>query len=376
MKDINISTILAEKRREKGETQDQIAAYIGVSKASVSKWETGQSYPDITFLPHLASYFNISIDALMGYTPQMTKEDIKNLYNRLSNDFSNRPFLEVWVECQEVIKKYYACFPLLMQMAVLLCNHWMLAEDPAVRQSVLDMAISLCERIQSESDDVWLSKEAASLTATCYLMMGQPQKVLAVLGETIRPQPNDDLGIAQAYLMLGNLEQATRVLQITIYQHLLTLIGASTSLLQLQNDQFDEILHRVMTVAEVFEVERLHPNSMAITYLTAAHGYCMKKDFEKAMDFIEKYTKLCTTHFFPFALHGDHFFDELDSWFKEFDLGAGAPRNEAVIKESMIQSLTANPAFDTLKDQPRYQRMVETLKFNLEGQHDAKHKKS
>jgi transcriptional regulator with XRE-family HTH domain len=42
MKDINISTILAEKRREKGETQDQIAAYIGVSKASVSKWETGQ----------------------------------------------------------------------------------------------------------------------------------------------------------------------------------------------------------------------------------------------------------------------------------------------------------------------------------------------
>jgi transcriptional regulator with XRE-family HTH domain len=372
MKDINIATILAEKRREKGETQDQIAAYIGVSKASVSKWETGQSYPDITFLPQLASYFNISIDALMGYTPQMTKEDIQALYNRLSSDFSTRPFLEVWEDCQEVIKKYYACFPLLMQMAVLLCNHWMLAEDPALRQSVLEMAIGLCERIQSESEDVRLSKEAASLTATCYLMMGQPQKVLAVLGETIRPFTNDDLGIAQAYFMLGNLEQANRVLQITIYQHLLTLIGASTSLLQLQNDQFDEILYRIMTVAEVFELERLHPNSMAITYLTAAHGYCIRKDLEKAMDMIERYTKLCTMHFFPFALHGDRFFNELDHWFKEFDLGAGAPRNEAVIKESMVQSLTANPAFDSLKDQPRFKRIVEALKFSLEGYRDDK----
>ncbi|WP_419762087.1 helix-turn-helix domain-containing protein, partial [Bacillus mobilis] len=39
--------------------------YNGITKASVSKWETGQSYPDITFLPLLASYFNISIDELI-----------------------------------------------------------------------------------------------------------------------------------------------------------------------------------------------------------------------------------------------------------------------------------------------------------------------
>ncbi len=60
IKDINISKIIANHRREKGLTQDQLAAYMGVSKASVSKWETGQSYPDITFLPQLATYFNIA----------------------------------------------------------------------------------------------------------------------------------------------------------------------------------------------------------------------------------------------------------------------------------------------------------------------------
>lgn len=79
MNEINLSSILVAKRREKGLTQEAVAAFIGVSKASVSKWETGQSYPDITFLPRLAAYFNISIDDLMGYSPQMEQSDIVNL---------------------------------------------------------------------------------------------------------------------------------------------------------------------------------------------------------------------------------------------------------------------------------------------------------
>ena len=76
MKEINIAKVLVTKRKEKGITQDELANYIGVSKAAVSKWETGQSYPDVTFLPQLAAYFNISIDELIDYKPQMTKEDI------------------------------------------------------------------------------------------------------------------------------------------------------------------------------------------------------------------------------------------------------------------------------------------------------------
>lgn len=78
MKEINISAILVSKRKEKGITQDELAAYLGISKAAISKWETGQSYPDITLLPLLAAYFNISIDKLIGYKPQMVKEDIKS----------------------------------------------------------------------------------------------------------------------------------------------------------------------------------------------------------------------------------------------------------------------------------------------------------
>ena len=59
MKDINLGKVLVEQRRRMGITQDELASYLGVSKAAVSKWETGATYPDITLLPQLAAFFNI-----------------------------------------------------------------------------------------------------------------------------------------------------------------------------------------------------------------------------------------------------------------------------------------------------------------------------
>ena len=88
MKEINLGRILVENRHKRGITQDELAAYMGVSKAAVSKWETGMTYPDITLLPQLATYFNISIDELIGYEPQMTKEQIRVLCRKLATDFS------------------------------------------------------------------------------------------------------------------------------------------------------------------------------------------------------------------------------------------------------------------------------------------------
>lgn len=43
MGEIHLGKILAEKRRRRGITQDELAEFMGVSKAAVSKWETGGS---------------------------------------------------------------------------------------------------------------------------------------------------------------------------------------------------------------------------------------------------------------------------------------------------------------------------------------------
>ena len=59
MKEIHLGRVLSENRRRKGVTQDELAEFMGVSKAAVSKWETESTYPDILLLPRLAAYFDL-----------------------------------------------------------------------------------------------------------------------------------------------------------------------------------------------------------------------------------------------------------------------------------------------------------------------------
>lgn len=65
------------------------------------------------------------------------------------------------------------------------------------------------------------------------------------------------------------------------------------------------------------------------------------------------------------------FFNELDTWFSEFDFKKDAPRTEEIIKGSMILGITLNPAFEVLKDYPRYKSMLETLRSSLGGHNDV-----
>lgn len=64
MKDF--SERIGTARREAAMTQEQLAQELGVSAQAVSKWENGQSYPDITLLPKLAALFRCSVDELLG----------------------------------------------------------------------------------------------------------------------------------------------------------------------------------------------------------------------------------------------------------------------------------------------------------------------
>lgn len=59
---------IRELRKKRNMTQEQLAEVMGVSTASVSKWETAQSAPELLVLLDLADYFAVSVDMLMGHT--------------------------------------------------------------------------------------------------------------------------------------------------------------------------------------------------------------------------------------------------------------------------------------------------------------------
>lgn len=368
MKELNLAEVLAAKRREKGVTQDELAVYVGVSKASVSKWETGLSYPDITLLPILASYFDISIDKLMGYAPQLSHDEIKRIYDRLSARFAEAPFEAVVAECETLTKKYYSCHLFLIKMMQLYVNHASLAGSAQRGKELLVTAANLCERVKVSCQDANLISHAEMFQALCYMSLGESERVLEVLGDTVKPRISVATFISQAHQALGNAEKAKEVIQIELYQDLMGAFSGLLACIQANMGDLDTAFAaytRAIGLSELFNMRRLNPNNVAVLYVMGAHMFQAAGKREETLAALEKYVDVCVHGFFPFEPRGDAFFDRIDAWLNSNK--DNMPRSDAVIKESMLNDVLLNPAFDSLHNLPEFTRLIRKLRDFIGG---------
>lgn len=79
---LHLSENLKKYRLLKNLTQEDVAEYLGITAQSVSKWERGESYPDITFLPALANIFETSVDLLIGMDTIRAEETRYNIHKK------------------------------------------------------------------------------------------------------------------------------------------------------------------------------------------------------------------------------------------------------------------------------------------------------
>ena len=63
---MNFAEIIVKHRKALGLTQEALAQKLGVTNQAVSKWESGQSCPDLALLPGLADLFGVTLDELFG----------------------------------------------------------------------------------------------------------------------------------------------------------------------------------------------------------------------------------------------------------------------------------------------------------------------
>lgn len=98
-----LSKQLKKLRMEKGNTQEDLANHLGITTQAVSKWEREEGYPDITLLPAIASYYNVSVDDLLG-VGQIEKEKKINAYkeknSELFRDGKSPERVALWREAQ------------------------------------------------------------------------------------------------------------------------------------------------------------------------------------------------------------------------------------------------------------------------------------
>ena len=75
-----LGSTIAEKRKEKGMTQADLANLMGVTDKAVSKWERDLSHPDVASFPRLAQALGVSVDELMASTSSSgRKKDVESI---------------------------------------------------------------------------------------------------------------------------------------------------------------------------------------------------------------------------------------------------------------------------------------------------------
>lgn len=153
---MKLSENIRELRKEKNLRQEQLAEAMGVSTASVSKWETGQCAPELTVLMDLADFFQVSVDTLMGHSLNGSRMD--RLLGELEEAVKNREETNAAQLCETLLRCYpndanvvEACAANYYRMSVCMDN-------PAYMERSIEQTKRLMELKRGEPEKVRLER--------------------------------------------------------------------------------------------------------------------------------------------------------------------------------------------------------------------------
>lgn len=112
---INIAENIKKQRKLRRLTQEQLAEAMSVTVGAVSKWESGQSVPDITLIVELADFFEISVDVLLGY--RLEKGSLQATLKKIDELRRKRQLAEAVKICESALVKYPDSFELVHDSA-------------------------------------------------------------------------------------------------------------------------------------------------------------------------------------------------------------------------------------------------------------------
>ena len=116
---IHLNENIKRLRLERGLTQEKLAEHLGVTFQSVSRWERGEAYPDITMLTCLAGFFSVTTDELLGFGKAQNEEKARQYIEMYDNMKLNEQG-EVFEQYLKAVKQFPADFRILVRFMELL----------------------------------------------------------------------------------------------------------------------------------------------------------------------------------------------------------------------------------------------------------------
>lgn len=158
---IKLGEKIKSLRKQKNISQEVFANYLGVSFQAVSKWENGNTMPDVTMIPAIASFFGVSTDELFDFNLFETEKHIEAICAE-SWKYRNSDV----AKSEEILRKGLQRFP----GNDVILNNLLYTLDYQTRAGEV---IDTCKSLIASTKDDSVKYDACRILATCYKENGQ-----------------------------------------------------------------------------------------------------------------------------------------------------------------------------------------------------------
>ncbi len=156
-------------RKRRNISQEVFANYLGVSFQAVSKWENGNTMPDVTMIPAIASFFGVSTDELFDLNLFETEKQVE----AICADAYKHRFTDT-AKSERMLREGLQRFP----GNDIILNNLLYTLDYQTRA---DEVISLCKTLIASTKDDSVKYDACRILASCYKENGQNDLVKPTL---------------------------------------------------------------------------------------------------------------------------------------------------------------------------------------------------
>ena len=102
---MNLGENLFQARKKKGLSQEAVAEKLGVSRQTISKWETDGTLPDIRQAKKLAVLYGLTLDELIEFNVDV--QEIQEVINKTTEETVNKvDWTKVWAEKYPILARY------------------------------------------------------------------------------------------------------------------------------------------------------------------------------------------------------------------------------------------------------------------------------
>ena len=158
---IKLGEKITSLRKQKNISQEVFANYLGVSFQAVSKWENGNTMPDVMMIPAIASFFGVSTDELFDFNLYETEKQVEAVcHEAYQYRFSDSE------KSEQILREGLKRFP----GNDIILNNLLYTLDYKTRA---DEVITLCKSLIESTKDDSVKYDACRILATCYKENGQ-----------------------------------------------------------------------------------------------------------------------------------------------------------------------------------------------------------